>query len=198
MAAVLVVCTGNVCRSPVAEALVRSTMRARFGAAAPTVASAGIAGWAGSRADPRSVAAGSEVGVDLASHVARRLRRDDLADAELVIAMAHEHALAVAELEPVAADRTFALKELVRLLEAAPERPAVTDPSAALRERVRLAGALRSSGFAGNPYDDDVADPLGLPLEAFRAMTWELGEWVARLDVGLFGAAVPARAADRG
>jgi hypothetical protein len=67
-----------------------------------------------------------------------------------------------------------------------------------LAERVETADALRSSGFAGNPFDDDIADPLGLPIEAFRAMTWELGEWTSRLDAALFGAAERAAVADGG
>ena len=49
------------------------------------------------------------------------------------------------------------------------------------------ADALRRSGFAGNPLDDDVADPLGLPLASYRAVAWELDEWVERLVNGLLG-----------
>jgi protein-tyrosine phosphatase len=197
MAAVLVVCTGNVCRSPVAEGLVRATLRGRFGASAPTVASAGIAGWEGSRADPNSIAAAAEAGVDISSHRGRRLRARDAEDAALVIAMAREHVEAVVELAPSASERTFTLKELVRLLEAAPS-PGRHDggPVELLADRVAAAASLRSSGFAGNPFDDDIADPLGLPLEAFRAMTWEIGGWAQRLDDAMFGAAAPAAVAD--
>lgn len=188
MAAVLVVCTGNVCRSPVAEGLVRATLQARFGASAPSVASTGVAGWKGSGADPNSVAAAAERGVDITAHRGRRMSGHDIEEATLVLAMALEHVEAIARSAPDALPRTFMLKELVRLLEAMP--PAADgDPLDLLAQRVAAAEALRRSGFTGNPYDDDVADPLGLPLEAFRAMTWELGEWVERLDAGLFGRA---------
>jgi protein-tyrosine phosphatase len=197
MAAVLVVCTGNVCRSPVAEGLVRATMQARFGAPAPTVASAGIAGWEGSGADPNSIAAAGEVGIDISAHRGRRLRRPDVEASVLVLAMAAEHADRVVRSVPEAAAITFTLKELVRLLEAAPPPPAIDDdPSHALADRVETANALRARGFEGNPYDDDIADPLGLPIEAFRAMTWEIGEWVLRLDEAMFGATDRARATD--
>ncbi|MGZ8625275.1 MAG: arsenate reductase/protein-tyrosine-phosphatase family protein, partial [Actinomycetota bacterium] len=47
MASILVVCTGNVCRSPVAEGLLRAALERRFGERAPVVASAGTAGWEG-------------------------------------------------------------------------------------------------------------------------------------------------------
>jgi hypothetical protein len=46
---------------------------------------------------------------------------------------------------------------------------------------------LRLEGFTGNPLDDDIVDPLGLPLESYRAVAWELGEWCGRLVDGLFG-----------
>ena len=57
-----------------------------------------------------------------------------------------------------------------------------------LEARVREADAARAGGFAGNPHDEDVADPLGMPLESYRAVAWELDESVARLVDGLFGA----------
>jgi protein-tyrosine phosphatase len=198
MAAVLVVCTGNVCRSPVAEGLVRAAMQARFGGSAPTVASAGVAGWRGSRADAHSIESLAERGIDISSHRGRRLEEADVDDAVVVLAMAYEHRDAVVTLVPQAVDRTFTLKELVRLLEALPA-PAHDDgdPTQRLRQRVEAAAALRRGGFEGNPHDEDVADPLGLPLEAFRAMTWELGEWVDRLDAALFGLE-PARASASG
>src|ERR687895_291198 len=110
MAAVLVVCTGNVCRSPVAEGLVRAAMQARFGASAPTVASAGVAGGEESGADPHSVTALAERGIDIASHRGRRVAARDVADATLVLAMAQEHREELARIAPDAVDRTFTLK----------------------------------------------------------------------------------------
>jgi len=183
MATVLVVCTGNVCRSPIAEGLLRAALQARLDGAAPTVVSAGTMGWEGSGADPASVEAAAERGVDISEHRAREVRPDEVAAAELVLAMAREHADALADLAP---GRTFTLKELVRLLEALPA-PGPGDPDALLVARVADADELRRRGFEGNPYDDDVADPLGMPLESFRAIAWELDEWCGRLTDGLFG-----------
>ena len=51
-----------------------------------------------------------------------------------------------------------------------------------------MAARAREAGFTGNPLDDDVADPLGLPLQSYRAIAWELDQWIARLVDGLFGA----------
>jgi protein-tyrosine-phosphatase len=180
MASILVVCTGNVCRSPIAEGMLRVAFASRLGADAPTVSSAGTMGWSGSAADPNSVEAAAERGIDISEHRARELTTRDVASAILILGVSGEHAAAVVAQDPDAAPRTFALKELVRLLEAL--RPAAGDD---LASRVAAADTLRSSGFAGNRDDQDVADPLGMPLDSFRAVAWELDEWVARLVDGL-------------
>ena len=191
MSSILVVCTGNVCRSPAAEALLRRALEERLGAEAPTVSSAGTAGWEGSAPTPESVRASAERGVDTAGHVARVLTRAQIRDADLIIAMATEHAGSVEALEPAAADSTFTLKELVRLLEATPGDPAGM-------EAIGDAAARRAEGFEGNPLDDDVADPLGMSMEAYRAMAWELQEWTERLADALYGPVPTARAAGTG
>lgn len=188
MVAVLFVCTGNVCRSPIAEGMLRSLLEGRFGDAAPSVGSAGTAGWAGSPADPSSVVAAADLGVDISAHRARQLERHDVRHAAVILAMAGEHAHAASRLAAEAAGKVFTLKELVRLLEALPE-PARGSPSDVLTERVHGANSLRRRGVVDRSWDTDVADPLGMPLETFRAVAWELEQWCGRLADGLFGRA---------
>ena len=194
MPSILVICTGNICRSPMAEGFLRTALRRRFGDRAPTVASAGTTGWEGSGAMPESVEAAEERGVDISGHVARRLTRGDVFDADVVVAMAAEHREAVSRAMPEAADRTFTLKELVRLLEALPPPTGPLGPDD-LPDRVAKAEEVRRGGFGGNPHDEDIVDPLGLPLESFRAIAWELDEWTARLAQSLYGSAPAAAAA---
>jgi hypothetical protein len=62
---------------------------------------------------------------------------------------------------------------------------------------VAQAAAARADGFSGNPHDEDVVDPLGLPMQSYRAVAWELDEWITRLVDGLFGP-VEVRAASEG
>ena len=184
MDSILIVCTGNVCRSPIAEGLLRAALEARLGPNAPRVSSAGTMGWSGSPADPNGVEAAAERGVDIADHRARALSSRDVASATLILGMSGEHARDVVAGDPSAAPRTFTLKEFVRLLEALPD-----DTTKDLAGRVAAADVLRSGGFAGNPNDEDVADPLGMPLDSFRAVAWELDEWIGRLVDGLLGRA---------
>jgi protein-tyrosine phosphatase len=188
MASILVVCTGNVCRSPIAAGALRTELERRFGSHAPDVASAGIGAWERSAATPEAIDAAAERGIDISAHRGRQLVRPIVDDADLVVAMAAEHRKAVADLAANAAPKTFTLKELVRLLEAVP--PASVDhedPRRTLTTRVADADRLRGQGFEGAPFDEDVADPIGMPLEMYRAVAWELDEWGKRLVAGVFG-----------
>jgi len=185
MARVLVVCTGNVCRSPVAEAFLRAAFEDRMGSASPQVASAGTMGWTDSGADPHSIQAAAEHGIDISGHRARVLDRAEIARSTLILAMANEHVEAIASAAPSARSKTFTLKELVRLLEALPgTEVGAADPIVA---RVEAADELRRSGFPGDPHDEGIADPLGLPLEAFRLVADEIEVWCGRLADVLVG-----------
>jgi protein-tyrosine-phosphatase len=205
VATILVVCTGNICRSPMAEGLLRQRLFER-GILDVDVESAGVAGWEDSPATSEAVKAVAEYGVDISEHLARRLSGSMADRADLIIAMCEEHADAVARLLPEAAPRTFTLKELVNLLDDVSLPP--IDPTEPEHVRDRLdqvvsgADALRFAGARHLP-DPDIADPLGLGLEAYRATAWELGELVDRLMAAVFpdeqappADAIPAAGAD--
>jgi protein-tyrosine phosphatase len=153
-----------------------------------TVSSAGIVGWDGSGATREAVEAARERGFDISRHRARRLERSHVESADLVVCMTTEQLDAVNRMAPAVGARTFTLKELVRLLEELPPR----GPDTEFEERVRQADELRRSGFEGSPYDLDVADPIGMGLEIYRASAWDIDEWCTRLVTGLFGE-IPAR-----
>mgnify|MGYP001556168297 CR=1 FL=1 len=82
----LFVCLGNICRSPLAEAVARKRL-AEAGLDV-VVASCGTGGWhAGEGADPRMLAAARAAGHDLSKHRARQLRERDFEDYDLLLAM---------------------------------------------------------------------------------------------------------------
>ena len=87
---VLVVCTGNVCRSPMAAAILRRRLAER-GATGVEVTSAGTAPWDGAPASEGSYLISLEHGLDLSDHRARQLTTDMVAGADLVLGMSPHH-----------------------------------------------------------------------------------------------------------
>jgi len=87
---VLVVCTGNICRSPMAAALLQHLLQAR-GIDDIEVRSAGTAPWDGAPASEGSYLVSLEHGLDLSSHRSRQLTTDIVADAGLILGMSTSH-----------------------------------------------------------------------------------------------------------
>jgi len=183
MTSILVVCTGNICRSPMAEGFLRDALDRRLGDRRPAVSSAGTAGWEGAPAMPESVDAARGFGVDISEHRGRRITIDMARDADLLLCMASEHRDMICSAAPDLIERAFTLKELVRLLEARP----VGAHDDGLTARVRGADEARRARAIAPSRDEDVADPLGQPPEAYRAIAWELHDLIDRLVDGLYG-----------
>jgi protein-tyrosine phosphatase len=99
---VLMICTGNICRSPMAEGLLRARFAAR---GRGSVSSAGISALEGRPADATAIALLAERGVDIAGHRARQLTPEILAGAELVLVMDAGHQQALERLAPAARGR---------------------------------------------------------------------------------------------
>lgn len=83
---IVFICTGNTCRSPMAEALMRRALEAR-GHRNVEVSSAGIGAWEGAPASEGSLLVGLENGLDLSQHRARLLTPELARTADLVLAM---------------------------------------------------------------------------------------------------------------
>jgi protein-tyrosine-phosphatase len=94
---ILLVCTGNICRSPLAEALVRRSLQER-GVTDVTVLSAGTGAWDGAPASEGAYLVGLERGLDLSGHRARLLTRELVESADLILTMARHHRARVDEL----------------------------------------------------------------------------------------------------
>lgn len=108
---VLFVCTGNICRSPVGEYLLRSAVD-RSGIADVTVSSAGTSGLSGHRMDPRSLDFLNSHGIDGSRFTARRLNRRLLKETDLVIGLEQSHVDEILTLHPGALARTVRLRQL--------------------------------------------------------------------------------------
>ncbi len=154
---VLVVCVGNLCRSPLAERLLTERLAdsGHF-----RVSSAGTRAVVGAPMDAGAAAELSRLGGDPAGHVARQLSADLAMTSDLVLTATRELRSQVVTLAPTALKRTFTLRELAALAE---ERP----PSGDLASWVADAADWR--GIVGHRGDAlDVPDPIGGPPALHR------------------------------
>lgn len=106
---VLFVCSGNICRSPMAAEYLRHRA-ARSGLAHLVVDSAGTLGIVGAPASPEAVRALREVGLDLTGHRSKGISRPDLESSDLLVAMTRDHLEYLAEHFPRGVDRRLLLR----------------------------------------------------------------------------------------
>jgi protein-tyrosine phosphatase len=168
---VLFVCTGNICRSPTAERLLRHALRERLGddgARQFDVTSAGVGAMVGDQIQEYAAALLTDRGVDTAGFAARQLGDGvTVADADLVLAMTREHRVAVASDDETVIPRLFTLREFARLAAAADPVEAADAPARA-RALVAAAAAMRGRVRPERPADDDVPDPYGRGPDAYE------------------------------
>ncbi len=94
---VLLVCTGNTCRSPMAEALLIQAVR-EAGLTGIEIASAGIGAWEGAAASEGAYLVMLERGYDLSAHRARQLTREMVEQSDLILAMGRAQLARIREL----------------------------------------------------------------------------------------------------
>jgi len=135
---VLLVCSGNICRSPYAEGYLRHHLAARsIGAGRVGVRSAGTLGIVGSPPSPETQALARETGFDLSAHRSRALQFDLVDEADEILVMEYAHREEIEARYPEDSGKVHLLSEF--------------HPEAV--------------GFAHPP---DIFDPIGLPLAEYR------------------------------
>jgi glycine hydroxymethyltransferase len=108
MKTILFVCTGNICRSPMAEGLFR---RAVKGHNEFQVLSAGVGAVNGAPPSEHAVRALRELGIDISHHRSRMLTAELIQQADYIFGMTHSHVDAIIALYASAAEKTFLLRE---------------------------------------------------------------------------------------
>lgn len=168
-------CTGNICRSPLAEQL----LRVRLAPLPAFVHSAGTYRMPTEPMTPEAQRLAAELGVpaeDSARHRSHFLTEGDLVSPDLILAMTRGHRRAIAELAPSRLRSTFTVREFARIARATPDadlRAAAeaAGPDAAARVRAVAFELASRRGVVAppeDPDDDDVIDPFRRPWATYQ------------------------------
>jgi protein-tyrosine phosphatase len=161
---ILFVCTGNRCRSPIAERLATDWARTMLAGSPEAsdvhVESAGLAATPGQEMDLHTAAALRRHGITAAGFRSQALTNELAQTADFVLTMTREQRRAVLELEPRGLRKTFTLTEAADLLGDADVRGLSLTP---LTERARRFGVQLDAARAHRVTrsSDDIGDPIG-------------------------------------
>lgn len=175
---VLVVCTGNICRSPLAEVF----LRARLSVPGVRVSSAGTHALVGHEMTEPAQRIALDHGADphaTSAHRAQLLVETMVASSDLVLTMTRAQRSHTVQLVPSALRRTFTVREFARLAQTLPDgelsATASADDTAGARLRQLARTITEQRGIHhGAPEDDDVIDPYRQPFSVYETSAAQL------------------------
>ncbi len=193
-ARILAVCTGNVCRSPYLEHLLRDRLDRVWGPGRFHVTSAGVRALVGEPMTEASAGLLQAEGIDGAAFRARRVSAQDLKGADLVICATRAHRSGVVQLAPALLRRAVLLPELALARGHLPAPPKVRYDSSGrgiagdhvadglsvwLREAARVVVTRRPTIVTALPADElDIDDPYGGTEETYQRMRRQIDRWL--------------------
>ncbi|WP_203987661.1 arsenate reductase/protein-tyrosine-phosphatase family protein [Sphaerisporangium rufum] len=185
---ILFVCTGNLCRSPIAERLTRAAL----GPDSPIVAaSAGTDAVDGAPMSTPAVHVLRQAGADSDGFAARRLTAGIVREADLVLTAAQSHRARVARLHPRGAGRMFTIVEFGTLA-AAVDASTITCHADPVARAGALLAAVRARRGLVQVEQPDIPDPYGAPAFAYRLTARRLTD-ALRVPLALLTAPVTRR-----
>lgn len=186
---ILTVCTGNICRSPLAEVLLRK----RLEGLDVKVHSAGTQGLDHARMTSDAQALAAELGADVeaaAAHYSRWLTEADLQSPDLIIALTREHRRKIMDMAPARMRRTFTAREFAHLAEALSDQEIAdaaalggTDQTARLKAAVAVIADMRGRVPApADPDAYDVVDPYRRSWATYQRSAAEMMPGINQIE----------------
>ena len=178
-ARILIVCTGNICRSPFIERLLQRRLdEHRPGSDhGIQVRSAGTSAMTGCSMDERAAAQLVAYGGDPAGFTARDLTAELIAESDLVLTATRAHRGKVATMYPKALRQVFTFADfadLVAGIDGLTARVTTMDPRAWVRQVTEKAAASRGLKPPIEPAQADIVDPFGRDDEVFATMAQQV------------------------
>lgn len=160
---IMVVCTGNVCRSPMGELLLARYLEGT----SIRVSSAGTQGLPGHPIDPSSARLMASANIDSSGFRSRRLTKKMAQSADLILCFEKAQRRQIVGLAPSAVRYTFLVNEFADMCKYCAEHKLVQGVTvqARLQSVTNMASVIRAS----LPQPRDIADPYGRPFESFQA-----------------------------
>ena len=177
---ILTVCTGNICRSPVAERLLQAGLDQVLPGGFE-VRSAGTRAMVGHPIQPLSADIVRMYGGTDQDFAARQLNPKVLRGTDIVLTMTSQHRGEVLQLDASMLKRTFTIREFARMLEALEKRDAAgeangkaVDAGTLWRGLPARLASVRHLALAADSSDNEVIDPYKRSAEVYRQMEDEL------------------------
>jgi protein-tyrosine phosphatase len=170
---ILVICTGNICRSP----YIQDRLRDALEGSGIEVTSAGTRALVDHPMDSGSRALLKGVGRQGEGFRARQLTKELVEDADLILAAAREHRSAAARTHPSALRKAITIRDLADLLEGltAADIRARGEPGPWVTQVLKAALARRAI-VPARQEKVDIVDPVGQPPSVFRKMADEVDD----------------------
>ncbi len=172
---VLVVCTGNVCRSPYFEFMLRSMLpHARI-----DIASAGTQALEGTPMDPTVLRLVEERGIDPSGFAARQITAEMIRKADLILTATRAHRGKVAHVDPSGVRKAMAMGDFADLVRGSPAvlpEPSFMDPPQMSDVALIASGAARRRGTVPlrPDHEVDILDPYGKAERVFERMAEQI------------------------
>ena len=164
---ILLVCTGNSCRSVMAEALLRKMLKDKgIGEDKVLVKSAGVSAPEGASPTKDTIEVMWNLGIDVAEHRARRLNDDEIREADLILVMDRFHKEEIIKRAPGSRDKVLLLKEY---------------------NNPKGDKALPLVDGKAYPVDKDldIQDPIGRPIDVYQDVLIDIQGALANVVVSL-------------